>query len=119
VTRRMLQSSDFRHRGACAGRACLLALVMLMGGTAAFAQTPAASPPPDPPPEWSEKLLESLEVVDGLAQRFAAVEGRAVNELIEEALKNAAAIAAAGNAPAPQPASAPAKKAAKAKGRRR
>ena len=76
-------------------------------------------PIPDPPPEWAEKLLESLDLVDGLAQRFAAVEGRAVNELIEEALKNAAAIAAAGNAPAPQPASAPAKKAAKAKGRRR
>ena len=55
-------------------------------------------PIPDPPPEWAEKLLESLDLVDGLAQRFAAVEGRAVNELIEEALKNAAAIAAAGNA---------------------
>ena len=61
-------------------------------------------PIPDPPPEWSVKLLESLEVADALAQRFAAVEGRAVGELIEEALKNAAAIAEAGNAPASQPA---------------
>ena len=41
-------------------------------------------PIPDPPPDWSAKLLESLEVADALAQRFAAIDGRAVGELIEE-----------------------------------
>ena len=73
-------------------------------------------PIPDPPPDWAAKLLESLELSDALAQRFAAIEGRAVGELVEESLRNAAAIAKAGNAPAPRQGGAPV---AKAKGRRR
>ena len=76
-------------------------------------------PIPDPPPDWSAKLLESLELADALAQRFAAIRGRAVGDLIEEARKNAAEIAQAGHALAPQRVSATAKKAGKANARRR
>ncbi|MEO8804800.1 MAG: C13 family peptidase [Burkholderiaceae bacterium] len=42
-------------------------------------------PIPDPPPEWASKLLESLELADTLAQRYAAIDGRAVGDLIEAA----------------------------------
>jgi hypothetical protein len=48
------------------------------------------------------KLLESLELADALAQRFAAIEGRAVGDLIQESSRNAAEITKAGNALAPQ-----------------
>jgi hypothetical protein len=47
-------------------------------------------PIPDPPPEWSVKLLDSLELADALAQRFAAVERRPVADLIEASRKNGA-----------------------------
>ena len=76
-------------------------------------------PIPDPPPDWSAKLLESLELADALAQRFAAIDGRAVGDLIEESLENAAEIAKAGHAPVPQRAPAPARKAGRASARRR
>jgi hypothetical protein len=76
-------------------------------------------PIPDPPPDWSAKLLESLDLADALAQRFAAIDGRAVGNLIEESLKNAADIAKAGRAPATQRAAAAGKKAGTARGRRR
>jgi hypothetical protein len=46
-------------------------------------------PIPDPPPDWAVKLLESLDVADTLAQRFAAIDGRTVGALIEESLKGA------------------------------
>ena len=76
-------------------------------------------PIPDPPPDWSAKLLESLDVADALAQRFAAIEGRAVGDLIEKSVRNAAEIAKAGDALAAQRDSAKAKKAGKASARRR
>lgn len=76
-------------------------------------------PIPDPPPDWSVKLLESLDLADALAQRFAAIDGRAVGALIEESLKNAAAIAKAGHALAPQRLPALARKVGKASARRR
>ena len=76
-------------------------------------------PIPDPPPDWSVKLLESLDLADALAQRFAAVRGRAVGALIEEALANAAEIANAGHAPAPPRVSARARKVGTARARRR
>lgn len=76
-------------------------------------------PIPDPPPDWSVKLLESLELADALAQRFAAIDGRAVGDLIEESLKTAAEIAKAGPAPAPQRVPAPARKAGTSSARRR
>ena len=75
-------------------------------------------PIPDPPPEWSAKLLDSLELADALAQRFAAIDGRSVDALVEESLANAAEIARAGRAPAPQRVRAPAAKPG-AKGARR
>jgi len=65
------------------------------------------------------KLLESLELADALAQRFAAIDGRAVGALIEESIKNAAEIAKAGRALAPQGVPAKARKAGKASARRR
>ena len=55
-------------------------------------------PIPDPPPDWSVKLLESLELADGLARRFAPIDGRTVGELIEQSIGQAATIAAAGKA---------------------
>jgi hypothetical protein len=64
-------------------------------------------------------LLESLELADALAQRFAAIDGRAVGDLIEESLENAAEIAKAGHALAPQRVPAQARKAGKASARRR
>ena len=47
-------------------------------------------PIPDPPPEWSVKLLESLELADALARRFAAVDGRPAGDLIDESSKSVA-----------------------------
>ena len=77
-------------------------------------------PIPDPPPDWSAKLLESLDLADALAQRFAAIDGRAVGTLIEESRRNAADIANAGHAPAPRRAVAAGKKKAEtARARRR
>jgi hypothetical protein len=76
-------------------------------------------PIPDPPPDWSAKLLESLDLADALAQRFAAIDGRAVGDLIEESVRNAAEIAKAGNALAAQRVAARAKKAGREKDRRR
>jgi hypothetical protein len=68
---------------------------------------------------YAVKLLESLNVADALAQRFAAIDGRAVGDLIEESLKNAAEVAEAAHAPAPQRVPAQAKKAGKTSARRR
>jgi hypothetical protein len=65
------------------------------------------------------KLLESLELADALAQRFAAIEGRAVGDLIQESSRNAAGIAKAGNALAPQRVSAQRRKVRTASARRR
>ena len=76
-------------------------------------------PIPDPPPDWSVKLLEPLELADALAQRFAAIDGRGVGELVEESLKNAAEIAQAGHALAAQRVRARATKAGAASARRR
>ena len=76
-------------------------------------------PLPDPPPDWAVKLLESLDVADALAQRFAAIDGRAVGALIEESRRNAAELVGAGQAPAAQRGPAKAKKGAKASARRR
>jgi len=45
-------------------------------------------PIPDPQPDWSAKLIESLDLADALVQRFAAVDGRTVGELIEMSIKN-------------------------------
>jgi len=47
-------------------------------------------PIPDPPPEWSVKLLESLELADALARRFAAVEGHTAAVLMDESSKGVA-----------------------------
>jgi hypothetical protein len=63
------------------------------------------------------KLLESLDVNDALAQRFAAIDGRAVGAMIEESIRNAAEIAKAGRASAPQRVAARAKKAGAARAR--
>lgn len=76
-------------------------------------------PIPDPPPDWSAKLLESLDVADALARRFAAIDGRELSGLIEESLRYAGEIAKAGHALAPEPIPATAKKAAGASARRR
>ncbi|MGB8436802.1 MAG: C13 family peptidase [Burkholderiales bacterium] len=76
-------------------------------------------PIPDPPPDWSAKLLDSLELADALAQRFAAIDGRGVGDLVEESLKDAAEIAKAGHALAPQRVRARAAKAGAASARRR
>jgi len=76
-------------------------------------------PLPDPPPDWAVKLLESLDVADALAQRFAAIDGRAVGALIEESRRNAAELVGAGQAPAAQRGPAKAKKAGTASARRR
>jgi hypothetical protein len=76
-------------------------------------------PIPDPAPDWAVKLLESLDVADALAQRFAAIDGRSVSALIEESIKNAAESAKAGQAPAPQRSPTKAQKAGKTSTRRR
>jgi hypothetical protein len=76
-------------------------------------------PIPDPPPDWSAKLLESLDLAEALAQRFAAIDGRAVGTLIEESRRNATGIAEAGHAAAPRRAVAAGKKAGTARARRR
>ena len=75
-------------------------------------------PIPDPPPDWSAKLLESLELADALAQRFAAIDGRALGTLIES-LRKAAELAKAEHEPARQRVPTRGRKAAKASARRR
>jgi hypothetical protein len=63
----------------------------------------ARHPIPDPPPDWSVKLLESLELADALAQRFAVIDGRAVADLVEEVRSsNGAEAATTANGRAPQ-----------------
>ena len=75
-------------------------------------------PIPDPPPDWSVKLLESLDIADALAQRFAAVEGRAVGAMIEESLVNVAEASDVGPVAA-RPRAPRAKKTARASARRK
>lgn len=54
-------------------------------------------PIPDPPPDWSVKLLESFELADALAQRYAAIDGHAVGDVIEESGRNATESAETGH----------------------
>jgi hypothetical protein len=76
-------------------------------------------PIPDPPPDWSVKLLDSLDLADALAQRFAAIDGRAVDTLIEKSVKKRAEIGKAEPAPTTKRVPTRGQKAGKAGARRR